>query len=86
MRKTICQTGNYNVVAVASRNNDTFKVDNVRKEMVFRAKDTESRDDWLNRFSLGQIKNRSFASNIQMHIRVYVSMHLLRWRRRLTYA
>jgi len=45
-----------------------FKVGNLRKEMVFRAKNTEDRDDWMNRFSLGQIKNRFSATNAQCHM------------------
>ena len=55
---TFAQTGDYLIASVKSRNADTFKVANVQKEMVFRAQSTDLRDDWLNRFSLGQLKHR----------------------------
>ena len=55
------QTGDYLVAGVASSGERAFKVANTRKEMVFRADSKAERDDWISRFSLGQLKQRIMA-------------------------
>jgi hypothetical protein len=58
MRTFMLESGDYLTAIVTSRNSDTFKVTNNRKEMVFRTTGTAQRDIWLNRFALGQISHR----------------------------
>jgi len=58
MRTFMLESGDYLTAIVTSRNSDTFKVTNNRKEMVFRTTGTAQRDIWLSRFALGQISHR----------------------------
>ena len=52
------QTGDYIIAAVTCNRSNIFKVANSQRAMFFRAPDIAGRDDWINRFSLGQLKHR----------------------------